>query len=225
MMCGSMVDNNSDVNDRAVKAMISHLLAIDQIGALESLKKECSDEPAHLCIDKILVPSLQFIGDGWEKGEVSLSQVYMSGKIAESIIDTVLEGHSLIEDRRPDVAVAVLEDHHTLGKKILTSLLKTRGYAVKDYGHGLTVDQLVQKTLDDEIPILMISTLMLNAALKTKEVIHSIKKVKPHIRIIVGGAPYHFDHQLWKEVGADAWGRTATDSLLIMDKMISEVIS
>ena len=141
----------------------------------------------------------------------------MSGKLCENMIDSMLSHGDHSSDRATDISVAVLEDHHTLGKRILISILRTGGYTVKDYGHGLTVNQLVQKALEDDAEILMISTLMLNAALKTKEAISAIKKEKPQMRIIVGGAPYHFDPDLWKEVGADAWGRSATDSLHLVD--------
>jgi hypothetical protein len=36
---------------------------------------------------------------------------------------------------------------------------------------------------------------------------------------VVGGAPFRFDDQLWREVGADAMGLSASDALKILDAM------
>ncbi|MDF2885611.1 MAG: cobalamin B12-binding domain protein [Clostridiaceae bacterium] len=41
-------------------------------------------------IDEYIVKSLNSIGDKWEKGEVALSQVYMSSRLCEEIAITIL---------------------------------------------------------------------------------------------------------------------------------------
>jgi len=117
------------------------------------------------------------------------------------------------------MAIAVLEDHHTLGKRIVISVLRAGGYEITDYGSGITVDTLVEKVNRDHIRILLISTLMLPAALRSKEAIARIKKAQPHTRVIVGGAPFNFDPSLWKEVGADAMGHNASDTLALVKEM------
>ena len=71
--------------------------------------------------------------------------------------------------------------------------------------------------------ILLISTLMLPAALRAKEAIAQIKKALPETKVIVGGAPFNFDPLLWKEIGADAMGPTASDTLELVRKMAGEV--
>jgi methanogenic corrinoid protein MtbC1 len=125
--------------------------------------------------------------------------------------------------RPPRIAIAVLEDHHTLGKRIVYSVLRSGGYSVTDYGSGLTVDQLVDDVVWDRIQILLISTLMLPAALRAKDAIARIREQLPKTRVIVGGAPFLFDPGLWKEVGADAMGHAASETLEIVKRMAAEV--
>ena len=204
---------------KTVQDMILRLLAIDQIGASEILKDECGERLPFQCFEEIVVPALQIVGEKWERGEVSLSQVYLSGKISETMVDSIISEDEAMRDQTLKIAIAVLEDHHTLGKRIVISILKAGGFSVKDYGHGITVQELVKIAVEDEIDILLISTLMLNAALKTKQAISAIRVERPQMRIIVGGAPYQFDSQLWQEVGADAWGQSASESLRIVEKM------
>jgi methanogenic corrinoid protein MtbC1 len=69
----------------------------------------------------------------------------------------------------------------------------------------------VHKVVDDGIEILLISTLMLSSALRVAEVRESIEKAGCRVKIIVGGAPFRFDENLWREVGADAMCRNASD--------------
>ena len=211
-------------NIKSINELEARLLAIDKIGATIIIKNETEKSSPFTCIENIVVPALQNIGLKWEIGKASLSQVYMSGKICENIIDSIIIDHGGLPEHSSRLGMAVLEDHHTLGKRIVISILKSGGHSVKDYGHGLTVNQLAKKVLDDDIDILLISTLMLPAALRTREAIKIIKKERPDIRIIVGGAPYLFDDKLWKDVGADACGHTASESLLIVNSMLKEAI-
>ncbi|NMB78139.1 MAG: cobalamin-binding protein [Methanomicrobiales archaeon] len=192
------------------------LLSVDRVTAGRIVKDTCSAGTPFRCLETLVVPALEEVGRRWERGEVALSQIYMSGRICEEIVDTMLPPGDPRRVNQPPMAIVVLEDHHTLGKRIVLSALRAGGYEVTDYGSGLTVDQLVERTVRGKISILLISTLMLPAALRAREAIARIKKELPGIKVIVGGAPFNFDPQLWKEVGADAMGRTASDALEIV---------
>jgi methanogenic corrinoid protein MtbC1 len=39
---------------------------------------------------------------------------------------------------------------------------------------------------------------------------------------VVGGAPFLLDDELWKEVGADAMGRSASEAIEIVEAMTNE---
>jgi methanogenic corrinoid protein MtbC1 len=143
----------------------------------------------------------------------------MSGRICEEIVDTMLPHGDPRRVEQPKMAIVVLEDHHTLGKRIVISVLRAGGYELSDYGHGVSADQLVERVTREKVKILLISTLMLPAALRSKDAITRIKKIQPETRVIVGGAPFLFDPKLWKEVGADAMGHDASDTLALVKQM------
>lgn len=206
-----------------IEELETALLSIDRIQTSTIINNACSSGSAVQCVESLIVPALEEIGNKWERGEASLSQVYMSGRICEAIVDTMIPDSDPARSGHPRIAIAVLEDHHGLGKRIVHSVLRAGGYTVIDYGLGLTVDQLVDNVVRDQIQILLISTLMLPAALRTKEAIARIRKQMPDTRIIVGGAPFLFDLGLWKEVGADAMGHAASETLEIVRRMVEEV--
>ena len=57
---------------------------------------------------------------------------------------------------------------------------------------------------------------MLPSALKVKAVRAALNARGSRVRIAVGGAPFLFDPELWREVGADAMGRSAADAMTII---------
>ena len=207
----------------SVGELENSLLAVDRIGTARIIRDSCLKDSPFACIETLIVPALEDIGRKWEQGNVSLSQVYMSGRICETIVDAMVPETDPSRSSHPGIAIAVLEDYHTLGKRIVYSVLRAGGYSVTDYGSGLTVDQLVQNVVRDRVRILLISTLMLPAALRSREAIARIKKELPGTRVIVGGAPFLFDPELWKEVGADAMGHAASETLEIVKRMTSGV--
>lgn len=195
------------------------LLKTDRIRTREIVRDSCVDVGALSCIESLIIPVLEDIGRRWEKGDVALSQVYMSARICEEVVDAMMPAKNAERLNLPRLAVVVLEDHHSLGKRILYSLFRASGYEVKDYRSGVMADDLVRQVAADEIEILLISALMLPAALKVRKVVDGLKKVSPRTRVIVGGAPFRFDPELWKEVGADAMGVTASDTLALVQSL------
>jgi methanogenic corrinoid protein MtbC1 len=195
------------------------LLSVDRVKAGRIVKETCTPGSPFVCLETLVVPALEEVGRRWEAGDVALSQVYMSGRICEEIVDAMLPPGDPQRIGQPKMAIAVLEDHHTLGKRIVVSVLRAGGYEISDYGHGVMAEDLVKLVAKDNIRILLISTLMLPAALRAKQAIAEIKKAQPQTKVIVGGAPFNFDSTLWHEVGADAMGHTASDTLALVKEM------
>jgi trimethylamine corrinoid protein len=163
--------------------------------------------------DDLIAPALVSIGDDWERGTVALSQVYMAGRMMER----ALEQHLPALPPRPGaprVGIGVLEDHHALGKRIVTAVLTSAGYEVIDLGNGLSPVAMVERALEHDVDVLMISVLMLNRALHVAEVRRLLsERGLAHPSMVVGGAPFVHDPELFRRVGADACGKTAADAL------------
>lgn len=173
-------------------------------------------------IDEYIVKSLNSIGDKWEKGEVALSQVYMSSRLCEEIAITILaEKNFSIKNAKP-IAIVTLEDYHTLGKKIVCAVVRSSGFDLIDYGTISEPEEVLKKVTEDGIKILMISVLMYNSALKIKKISQMLHEKDPSVKILVGGAPFLMDNALWKEVGADEMGKSAADNIAILDRWIKE---
>jgi methanogenic corrinoid protein MtbC1 len=194
------------------------LLAMDRLRARSILQSLLATQSATPLVEQLIVPVLEKIGTQWETGRLALSQVYMSGRICEELVDWLLPPADPQRKNQPKMAIAVLEDYHLLGKRLVYSMLRASGYEVTNYGRT-DVDSLVKKTVQDRIGVLLISTLMLNSALRVKLVRARLTEAELPVKLVVGGAPFRLDPQLWREVGADATSPTASGVVAVIHQL------
>lgn len=202
--------------DEAVDRFTQALLSINHAEALAVVRSFQEGDFDFGVMEAVALPALERIGDEWQKGFISLSQVYMSGRLCEHLLDLVAVPNAAPTCGGPVMAIAVFEDHHQLGKRIVASILRAAGYPLQDWGAGLSREDVLTRIVEAPVDILFLSTLMLHSALHIKPLIESLRKRGDHVKIAVGGAPFRMDETLWQEVGADATGKTGHDALLIM---------
>ncbi len=191
------------------------LVSVDRTEARNALEKAVEGLESVEILDSIMTPALERIGEKWETGDVALSQVYMSGIICEELVDEFVPQIEFSKNGYPPIGIATFEDHHSLGKRIVLSMMKAGGFTVTDYGLGVNADRLSEMVKNDGIKVLLISTLMFPSALH----VESLREKLDGVKIIVGGAPFRFDPELWEKVGADAMGRTASEACSLTLKM------
>lgn len=196
-------------------AFVEALLAMDRLGAQQILATLAKSERRIRAIERLIVPALEQVGARWERGDLSLAQVYMSGRICEELVDALLPLAPVQRSSQPTLGLAVLDDYHMLGKRMVAATLRAGGYTFRDYGQ-IDLASLVSSMSADQIEVLLISVLMLPSALRIRELRRQLDLAGRTPLIIVGGAPFRFDDQLWLEVGADAMGRTSADVLPLL---------
>ncbi|MFH0975809.1 MAG: cobalamin-dependent protein [Spirochaetota bacterium] len=172
-------------------------------------------------IEAVIVPTLERIGSGWEEGRISLSQVYMSGRLCEELIDAILPFSDTETTVKPSMAIAALGDYHLLGTRLVYSVLHSSGFKLLNYGRQDT-DALAEKIKADGITIMLVSVLMLNSALHVKDLRTRLNDSGCKVKLVVGGAPFRLDKQLWSEVGADATSNTAAGAADTVRRLIQE---
>lgn len=202
------------INEEFVRA----LLTLNRLAAKQILAEVSGALTPLEIAEGMIVKALERIGEGWQRGVVALSQVYMSGRICEELMDELLPPGAPDRKNQPPIAIATLEDYHLLGKRIVYSVLRAEGFDLKDYGR-VTVDEAVRRAGEDSLRVLLVSTLMLPSALHVRDLALRLKSARPDVKVVVGGAPFLFDPELWREVGADAMGRSASDAAGIIGRI------
>lgn len=200
-----------------IEEFLTALIQVDRIGAGEIFEECHLQNNSFEALEELTTYTLEQIGDRWENDQLSLSQVYMSGVICEELISKYLPVLGASYKNKPRIAIGVLQDYHALGKRIVYSALRAGGYDLIDFGQGLSIEELVEGTIAEKVDILLISVLMLPSALKVKQLVEMLRQRGSAAKVIVGGAPFRLDQELWKQVHADAYGRNGADVPAIID--------
>ncbi len=198
------------------------LLSLDRLATKEIIAAATHTISPLRFVEDVVVVALDRIGQAWQKGTVSLSQVYMAGRICEQLIDEILPPASPERKDQPKMAICTLVDHHKLGKMIVYSLLRASGFELSDF-NTMDVEDLVKRVQNEGVKVLLISVLMLPSALKVKKVKDLLDKNNLNVKIIVGGAPFRFDKNLWQEVGADEMCETASEAAGLVNQIMKEI--
>nr|CRH06642.1 conserved protein of unknown function [Include Cobalamin B12-binding domain] [Candidatus Magnetococcus massalia] len=214
------MDNSSPSHPSTapIAPLTEALLHVDRVNARAILTSYASDNTPVAVVEQLLVPVLEQIGQGWEQGDVALSQVFMSGQVCEELANSLSW-----EDRekpwpQPPMAICVLEDFHMLGKQMIYSALKASGYDLIDYGR-MELEPLIQRIRADGIQLMLISTLMLRSALRIADLKKRLDEEGLAVKLVVGGAPFRFDKALWQEMGADAMAMNTAEALTTVRRM------
>ena len=207
--------------EELIKHFCESLVSLDRVQAQALFQQARRSLTPIEAVEQLVVPALEQIGAAWQAGSAALSQVYMSGRFCEELVEQVLPPSDPGRRNQPRAAIVVLSDYHLLGKRMVYSVMRASGFDLFDYGR-MDVDKLVERALADKLGVLLISVLMLPSALKVREVCKRLKAGGIPVKVAVGGAPFLFDAQLWREVGADAMGRSAADAVAIVQRWMGE---
>jgi len=154
--------------DELIKSFQESLEMLDRISAATIFQQALNNLTPIQAVEQVIVPALMRFGTEWEKGNLALSQIYMSSRLCEELVERVLPPSDPDRKNQTRVAIVVLEDYHMLGKRIVYSGMRASGFELFDYGR-MEVDELVQLGLKNNIRIPLISAVMLPSALKVLE--------------------------------------------------------
>ena len=90
------MQNENDLTAAPVMPFISvnsfreALASLDRVGADSIFRQALKTLTPIQAVEQVVVPALEQIGVAWEAGNVSLSQVYMSGRFCEELVESVL---------------------------------------------------------------------------------------------------------------------------------------
>lgn len=199
------------------------LLDMNRLRADRLIQQAAVSRPLLQCLETIIVPALEHIGIAWEKGDVALSQVYVSSRICEDLVLKYMPAKQPGLPGQPRLAIGVFEDSHGLGKRMVQAVLQSAGYQMLDYGVSLTEPALLSRLRVDQVQVLLLSTLTLRSALSLGRTTAAARTVVPGLRIVVGGAPFLLEPELWREVGADAMGANAAAALKVIKQLLPSV--
>ncbi len=162
-------------------------------------------------IENELMPALDSVGKGFEKGTLFLPQLMMSAEAAKACFAVAQERMSLSGDapeKKGKVVLATVKgDIHDIGKNIVKVLLDNYAFEVIDLGKDVAPEAVVQAALDSGAQVVGLSALMTTTVGAMEETIALLRESAPQVKIVVGGAVLNEEYAA--RIGADAYGKDA----------------
>ena len=175
-------------------------------------------EPLEL-INAELIPALDKVGKGFEKGTVFLPQLLMSADAAKAAFEVVkkaMEGKPR-QVKGKVILATVKGDIHDIGKNIVKVMLENYGYDVIDLGKDVPPETIVEAAIKDDVKVVGLSALMTTTVVSMEETIKLLRVKKPDTKVVVGGAVMTQEYA--DQIGADAYSKDAMQTVRYCDEV------
>ena len=177
-------------------------------------------EPLEI-INSELIPALNRVGEGFEKGTVFLPQLLMSAEAAKSafaVLKDRMDQSGEVQEKIGTVVLATVKgDIHDIGKNIVKVLLENYSFDVIDLGKDVPPEQIVETVLSKNVRLVGLSALMTTTVVSMEETIKQLREKAPGCRVMVGGAVLNQDYA--DMIGADFYGKDAMQSVHYAQKL------
>ena len=195
------------------------------------LKEEASSITAELAeqkdaldiINEELIPALNNVGEGFEKGTVFLPQLLMSAESAKSafaVLKERMDQSGEVQEKKGKVILATVKgDIHDIGKNIVKVLLENYSFDVIDLGKDVPPEKVVETVLEQDVHLVGLSALMTTTVVSMEETIRQLREKAPDCLVMVGGAVLNQEYA--DMIGADFYGKDAMQSVHYAQKVFS----
>ena len=193
------------------------------------LKEEASSITAELAeqkdaldiINEELIPALNNVGEGFEKGTVFLPQLLMSAESAKSafaVLKERMDQSGEVQEKKGKVILATVKgDIHDIGKNIVKVLLENYSFDVIDLGKDVPPEKVVETVLEQDVHLVGLSALMTTTVVSMEETIRQLREKAPDCLVMVGGAVLNQEYA--DMIGADFYGKDAMQSVHYAQKV------
>lgn len=201
---------------------ITNLNEADAIAAAEKVVKSGADPVK--AVDA-MGKAMNELGDKFEKMEVFLPEIIMASDALKAAMEILTPailagGGQAVGSQRPKVIMGTVKgDVHTVGKDMVSTMMMTAGFDVKDLGPDVAPSAFLNEAKAFGAVIIGASALMSTTLPIQKDLIDFLeaKGVRKDFKVIVGGG---VATQEWSEtIGADGYGQDAIEGVQVAKKL------
>ncbi len=173
-------------------------------------------------VEQEIIPALNFVGEGFEKGTLYLPQLLRSAEAAKCAFARMkahMEKDSApIKGGHPIVLATVEGDIHDIGKNIVKLLLENYGFAVEDLGRDVPAERVVEAVVRLRAPLCGLSALMTTTVPAMEKTIEKLRENAPFCKVVVGGAVLTEEYAA--RIGADKYAKDAMETVRYAESLV-----
>ena len=177
-------------------------------------------------LDNGLINAMEIIGEKYSIGEIYVPEMMMSAMAMKASMEVLKPG--LIEARVEPIGKCVIgtvaDDLHDIGQGLVSMMLEGAGFEVHNLGTDVSSEDFIEAVKEHNAQILGLSAMLTTTMMNMEEVINLLKEagLRDKVKILIGGAPVN--KEFAQEIGADGYGKDATEAVEVAKKLISQKI-
>jgi len=197
---------------------------VGQPGVTELVEQAlASDLRIQDIVTKGLSGGMEVVGQKFEAGEYFIPDMLASAEAVGAAMEILKPrlARSGIKTKGTIIVATVKDDLHDIGKNIVSILLRGAGYVVKDLGHNIDTQVIVDAVREEKPQFLGLSALLTSTMARMADVIQTLEEngLRDQVKIIVGGAPV--SEEFAKSIGADGYGADGFQALAVVEALAS----
>ncbi len=173
-------------------------------------------------VNGALIPALDEVGKGYEKGTVFLPQLLMSADAAKEAFERIKRklaaGGEKAEPKGKIVLATVKGDIHDIGKNIVKVLLENYGFEVIDLGKDVAPETVLRAVRENGVKLAGLSALMTTTVPAMAETIELLHR-ETDCTVAVGGAVLNEEYA--EMIGADFYSKDAMGTVRFAEKFFA----
>ena len=165
-------------------------------------------------VNTSLIPALDAVGDGFEKGTVFLPQLLQAATAAQAAFEAIkakIAASGQQHGSKGKIVIATVKgDIHDIGKNIVRVILENYGYDVLDLGRDVDPERVVEAVRQTGAKLVGLSALMTTTVPSMQATIEALHAAGLDCKVMVGGAVLTPDYA--RDIGADYYCKDAKAS-------------
>lgn len=166
----------------------------------------------------VITPVLYELGRLWHLNQISVGHEHYCTAIAQMVMAQLFP--SIFEGNREAgrlVSACVAGELHEIGARMVSDLFELNGWDTVFLGADVPKESVIDTVIQHDADILAISVTLACNLGYVSELIESIRTTPDcaGVRILVGGAAFNVDDNLWQRLGADGWAPEAQTAMAL----------
>lgn len=214
----------SKLKEELFKELSDAVVEMDEEQAVAVAKEVVEqNHDAFEAIDKGLSAGMEEAGKLFEEEEYFVPELLLCSDAMYAGLD-VLKPHIKTNDDevKHKVVIGVIEgDTHDIGKNLVKIMIETSGFEVIDLGRDVPATTFVEKAVEENADIIVISTLMTTTMEGMNEVIQILNKenIRDNFKVMIGGGPV--SQSFADKIGADGYSVNATEAVALAKRLLT----
>lgn len=207
---------------RVLDDLVEAIVKGDAARCVELVKKATNPRDGCDAVLRSLAKGMDIVGCKYEKGEYFIPEMMRSARAANCVMDHL---KTLVKDgeagRKNGTVVigTVSGDIHDIGKNILITFLRARGFSVHDLGVNVPAERFVQEVKEKRADYLLMSAMTTATRNAMEEVIRLLEAegYRDKVKVLIGGVS--ISREFARELGADGYAKDVMSTIALLQEL------